>query len=295
MTKSDKIHALFLKANSKQFSNFRGDYMFSYVSVADSPAIDKPLRTNGLRIVVCLNGSMSVNINQTIHELLPHTIMALGPNDMFCVKSVSSDFEAYVLSVSPSFLENLNIDINVLQNISMRPRDVVCLTLDAQEMDVVSCYLNLLHGNASNSSDSPISLNISRCLITALFYKILEISHKHIYNPDMGQGNRHTHACVAEFVRLLSLHFKEQHTVSFYAKQMCLSPKYVSTMVKQATGRSAAEWIDTYLILEAKNMIRFSDKTFQQVAYELHFASQSTFGKYFKQQTGMSPTEFQRS
>lgn len=66
-------------------------------------------------------------------------------------------------------------------------------------------------------------------------------------------------------------------------------------MVREATGRPASAWIDDYVILEAKNLLRFSGKNVQQIAYELNFTNQSSFGKYFKHLTGMSPTQFQRS
>ena len=53
--------------------------------------------------------------------------------------------------------------------------------------------------------------------------------------------------------------------------------------------------IDEFVILEAKNLLRFSGKNIQQIAYELNFPNQSSFGKYFKHLTGMSPSEYQRT
>ena len=68
----------------------------------------------------------------------------------------------------------------------------------------------------------------------------------------------------------------------------------MSLIIKEATGRTAAQWIDDYVIMAAKKLLRFSGKNIQQVAYELNFSNQSAFGKYFKRITGMSPTDFQR-
>ncbi len=83
--------------------------------------------------------------------------------------------------------------------------------------------------------------------------------------------------------------------MAFYADKLFISPKYLSLIIKEALGRSAAEVIDDYVILEAKNMLRFSGKNIQQVSYELNFPNQSSFGKYFKHLVGMSPSEYQRS
>ena len=96
-------------------------------------------------------------------------------------------------------------------------------------------------------------------------------------------------------MKLVHLHYTKERSVSFYASRLFISPKYLSLLVKEATGRSAARWIDYFVINEAKNLLRFSGKNIQQVAYALNFSNQSSFGKYFKHLTGMSPTEFQKN
>ena len=83
--------------------------------------------------------------------------------------------------------------------------------------------------------------------------------------------------------------------MAFYASKLFISPKYLSLIVKETTGKSAARWIDEFVLMEAKNMLRYSGKNIQQVAYALNFSNQSSFGKYFKHLTGMSPTEYQKS
>ncbi|MGN0210432.1 MAG: helix-turn-helix domain-containing protein, partial [Muribaculaceae bacterium] len=89
--------------------------------------------------------------------------------------------------------------------------------------------------------------------------------------------------------------FAREHSVNFYAQQLYISPKYLTLMVRETTGKTAARWIDDFIIMEAKNMLRYSGKNIQQVAYALNFSNQSSFGKYFKHITGISPSEYQRS
>ena len=98
---------------------------------------------------------------------------------------------------------------------------------------------------------------------------------------------------VKTFLRLVRANHRKERSIGFYADKMFISPKYLSLIIKESTGRSAAEWIDQYVIQEAKNLLRYSGKNVQQVAYELNFTNQSSFGKYFKHLTGMSPTQFQ--
>ena len=100
---------------------------------------------------------------------------------------------------------------------------------------------------------------------------------------------------VHDFIGLVREHHRRERTVAFYADKLFISPKYLSLIIKETLGRSAAEIIDDYVILEAKNLLRFSGKDIQQVSYELNFPNQSSFGKYFKHLTGLSPSEYQHT
>ena len=83
---------------------------------------------------------------------------------------------------------------------------------------------------------------------------------------------------VHEFGRLVHKYFRKERSVAFYADKLFISPKYLSLLVKEATGRSAANWIDEYVIMEAKNMLRFSGRNIQQVTYDLNFLTSHRSG-----------------
>ena len=73
-----------------------------------------------------------------------------------------------------------------------------------------------------------------------------------------------------------------------------MSAGYLSTVIKNVSGKTAAEWIDDYVILEAKSLLKSTNLTIQQISDGLNFPSQSFFGKYFKRQTGISPKEYKK-
>ena len=91
---------------------------------------------------------------------------------------------------------------------------------------------------------------------------------------------------------LLGEHYKEQRAVGFYARELCITPKYLTTVIKRVSGRSASEWIDSYVILEAKTLLKYSDMSIQEIAYYLNFPNQSFFGSYFKRNAGLSPSRY---
>ena len=86
-----------------------------------------------------------------------------------------------------------------------------------------------------------------------------------------------------------------ERTIEFYAKSLCLSPKHLSKVVKQASGRTVHDWVDEYVITEAKALLRSTDMTVCQVADALGFASQPLFTKYFRRAAGLNPTDVRKN
>ena len=99
---------------------------------------------------------------------------------------------------------------------------------------------------------------------------------------------------MAKFILLVSENFREQRQVSFYSDQLCVTSKHLSAVVKEISGRTAGDWIENYVTVEAKVLLRSTDMTIQEIATRLNFSNQSFFGKYFKHQTGLSPTEYRK-
>lgn len=98
-----------------------------------------------------------------------------------------------------------------------------------------------------------------------------------------------------QFLTLAQRNFKKERFLEFYARQLDITPKHLSRTIKAQTGFTAVEWIERFIMLEAKVMLKSSTMNVQQIADELNFPSQSFFGKYFKKHTGMSPKEFRNS
>jgi len=91
---------------------------------------------------------------------------------------------------------------------------------------------------------------------------------------------------------LVENHYKEHRGLEFYADKLFITPKHLSKVVKTTSGKPANEWIDEYVVLEAKALLKSTNMTVEQISNELNFPSQSFFGKYFKRVTGMSPREY---
>ena len=99
----------------------------------------------------------------------------------------------------------------------------------------------------------------------------------------------------ARFFREVQKSYTRERSISYYADQLCVTPKYLSQVVRKISGRLAGEWISDYVILEAKALLKSRRYTVQQISNMLNFANQSFFGKYFKDKVGCSPRAYQQS
>ena len=292
-----------IKRFSFDYSKFGDDYMFSHFIPGES-ALDyfsSPVRFDGILFVLCLKGKLEVEINLQQIELCSNSLLCLGPDKIISSKQTDfSDFEAYFLFMSPQFLRDINIDMNVMNNIgrmaSLKSSRQPVLLLSDEESQLLLKYMELLHYNTIKNSDELYIKNISRNIIASVIYQIFQFGEKYMPQERVEERPLSRRAnYVQEFMRLMHENYRQERSVGFYAEKLFISPKYLSLIIKEMTGRSAAEWIDECVILEAKNLLRYSGKNIQQVAYELNFTNQSSFGKYFKHLTGMSPSQFQKS
>ena len=92
-----------------------------------------------------------------------------------------------------------------------------------------------------------------------------------------------------QFMQLVRDNYREYRNVAWYADKLCVTPKYISQVVKDTTGRTALGWIDEFTIIESKALLRSTELSIDQIAVKLNFGSSSLFSKYFKRVTGLSP------
>lgn len=295
------IHKLVtLEKYASEFSMLGSDYVFAHASPGTTlRELDPqhPVRVKGMTIILCVRGSFEVEVNMSAYTVEPGTLLVVGHDNIFHVRKIDhANLEVYMFVISPEFMKDINIDVAVLHTIKITPNAVPLLKLTQEEEKIIRGFMEMIHTNTTVNTEPVYVRSISRCLMAAVVYQLIQIGRNRMkettpVTPGMARRNNY----VRDFIKLVHEHHTRERSVSFYASKLFISSKYLSSLVREASGRSAAEWIDEYVILEAKNQLRFSGKNIQQIAYDLNFTNQSAFGKYFKHITGMSPTEFQRS
>lgn len=292
-----------LEKYSAEFSSLGDDYVFSHINgetPAEGVSLRNPVRAQGITILLCLGGSLRVDVNLTPYTIEPGSLLIIGHDNIFHVNAFDSEnIDLYLIATSIDFMKDINLDMGVLQSITLSPIPHPLINLTPEQTRLIRNYMEMIHTNTMVNTSQIIVRSIARCLMAALVCQIIQIIQMgRLRDPEpSGNNSRLTRRnnYVRDFIKLVHEYHSRERSVAFYASRLFISAKYLSSLVREASGRSAAEWIDEFVILEAKNLLRFSGKNIQQVAYELNFSNQSAFGKYFKHLTGMSPTEFQRT
>ncbi len=288
---------------SSEFSSLRDDYIFTRVTESNQVVSfsTAPVRIDGMSWMLCFNGRIDMDVNLVPCHLTANSVSVIHPGSIVEIKDVDwSNLDCYFLFISTPFLKDINFDLNVLGSIPVMAKDSArrepVMQVSVEEMNLLRRYYDILHQNAVQNPDGVYSKSIARCVIAALTYQMMQMVTRRVDSQEMAERPRSRRTSyVNDFMRLVQLNHRKERSVAFYADKLFISPKYLSLIIKESIGRSAADVIDEFVILEAKNLLRFSGKNIQQVAYELNFPNQSSFGKYFKHLTGMSPSEYQHS
>ena len=120
--------------------------------------------------------------------------------------------------------------------------------------------------------------------------------YNHLYGLDVERRMSPSHGTdiFNRFIQLVNSHVRQEHKMGYYANRMCLTQRYLGSVVREVSGASAKEWIDRALVTEAKVVLKHSDKSVAQIAEDLHFPSPSFFSKYFHRLTGLTPAEYRQ-
>lgn len=261
--------------------------IFSF-NTADASSLPKePQKLTHAAIAICTSGFCRLKINLQEHEIEAPMLLALMPGQIIEPISHSPNFEGYAIMLSRRFIDMLNLPGWQQQYMMMYNNPLN--KIDSEKLTAIRIFFAILYRAASNE-ENPFRLQVIENLIRVFYY-----GGVHQFKPHDTATNSPKNSIVERFLNLVEEHYREERLIGFYADKLCITPKYLSKLVKENTGRSAGEWIENHVILEARAMLQSSDMTIQQVASSLNFPNQSFFGKYFKRATGLSPKQYRNN
>lgn len=243
-----------------------------------------------LTIILCTGGRKELQINFADYTLTPGSLAFIYPNSMWRPLATSSDFEAHYFSIQGTSAKEWNafIDLDTVFSLSSYIAKHPHTQLSLDETLVMTQYLNLLKSRYEADAQA-IIIRFILSAFTLELNRIFTAREK----SDRSKISRQEDI-LWKFLTLLKQYHQEERTVNFYADKMCISPKHLSSVIKQMSHKTAHEIIADFVTMTAKRLLKTTTMSIQEISDELNFANQSFFGKFFKQNTGQSPSAYRR-
>lgn len=263
-------------------------------SDTDLQAFHFPCRIDALIIGIGTEGAATISCNLQECRLRKNTLFCFAPNTILQIDS-STEFRAHVVVVSTDFVRNTNFNLRNMMPVLLERGGNPTLQLDEAQSRVMQSFLSLIEQEV-HAPEQPYSREVVRGLLISMIYKMCDILQSvSVARSDESMPRDRGEAYFRRFTELLGENYRKERSVLFYAQRLCITPKYLTTVIKKVSGASVSDWIDRYVILEAKTLLKHSHMSIQEIAYSLNFANQSFFGSYFKRITGLSPSQYKNS
>lgn len=259
--------------------------------ISDAHTTQEPTRLNFILMALCLKGQAKYNIDTKEQTVKAGDLLFVSERHIVDNYSASADFECLCIMVSTEFYHGFVQSVQNVSSLLLFSMNNPVVALTPSEVQVFSNYFHTIREKITNTGHH-YRENLVKALLLAMFYDMSNV----IYRVEQ-QGKKpqmRADALFSQFIRLLEQNFRAIRRVSWYAEQLFITPKYLSEVVKQTSKRTPNEWIDSYVILEARVLLKTTTMSIKEIADELHFPSQSFLGKYFKEHVGVSPSEFRK-
>ena len=237
-------------------------------------------------ISVSHSGYAETEYDGNVRIFKPHNIAIVYPGHVLYAHYISPDYNVTNIVVSPEMFGKLGVHKMNLNRFIYEIQPEVRLSHNRYHdvMNVIASMRSVCHLNNESRSEMLISLLYVLIQMIDTFRKEDNNNTENIQTP-----------LSTKLYEQLSKHCREHRDVTYYAEYFHLSPKYFSSAIKRETGYNVGHWIRMYVIADAKMMLRMkTDLSLQEISELMGFLDIATFSRYFKRETGITPSDFRK-
>jgi AraC family transcriptional activator of pobA len=253
--------------------------------------IDEPHRHNFYTVLIINKAKGLHKVDFNTYELSNHQLFFVAPGQVHQVieteKSVGfvmtfSNLFLVENSIPISFIDSLNLFQNYGQSPPLLPID--------EQFEVIEGYANNIF-KLFNSDTNMKNYSIGS------FLKLLLIECNNIcaINPIESDIDTSGDNLIRTFKKAVENNYTKEHSTTFYANELFISPDHLNRTVRAKIGKTAKEYIQARIITEAKRLLYFTDLTTKEIGYELGFNEPANFSAFFKKHTQLSPSKFKEN
>ena len=300
------INTIYIMGKSKKFDSisvaqarsigcvgdYLGDEMVLFSKVEDMPFPSDPMRMDCLFLALCTSGQATYTVDTKERLVRANQMIIITEGQVVGDYMLSPDCKGVGLMVSNIYYREIIKDIHDLVSLFLFARTQPVVSLSKSECSVFINYHKMV-AQRVHDEGNPFLPQICCSLLKAWLYELgRKIWEARVSSADKVQTRAET--VFADFIQLVEIHFKSERRVSWYAEKLGISAKYLSEIVKTASRRTPNDWIDQYVTLEMRVLLRNSSMNIKEMTEYLHFPNQSFFGKYFKEHVGVSPSAYRK-
>lgn len=268
-----------------------GDHLLYFEDLKMLPQINEPRRMSYVLVGLCTGGEGGYDLDQENYQIKKGDALIFTEGQIVNNVWMTEKTEGFALLISKDLMDEMFKEIKAASSLFLLAREHSTFPLNKNEIEKTKQYMSLIKERIL-APNYEYKNQVIRMLLIAMVYDlataITRVMKNVGKNPIISKGQK----LFTEFINLLEKNYHTQRRVSWYAEQMGLSPKYLSEIISSTSKRTPNHWIDKYVTNEIRNLLTNTDLKIRDIAKEMHFPSQSFLGKYFKENVGVSPSEY---
>lgn len=255
------------------------------------PYLGKMYIPRNMMMLFIEQGTGAISINNEFHSMDADHMFFLHSRSEVMLIDATPDFKCVVIGVPAVLTQSasLQMDISFIFLLMKKP----CWELEGNMRKMAESFYTMFE-YISNDLQSDAKTDLITSLFT-FFMSVIYETTKHTLPSDKPKTSMTKHSLISRFGKLLRVHIREDHRVSYYADQLFVTPKYLTQVVKSTIGITPKDIIDRMLALESLQLLKHTNHTIQQISGQLGFPDQSYFGRFFKRMFNISPIQFRQN
>jgi len=243
-------------------------------------------------LLLVRRGSVDVELDLKTYHLEAGALFVVFPEQVLRAQKASEDFDTICIACSKNMIDELIIRFDDNTRLILRFREHPLKLLDKNEFACLNASFEFLKKKFETSETNFCRLQVLKNNLIGLLYECIGIVDEPVMTESVKSRGQ---VLFSQFIDLVVEKHREQHSVKYYADELGITPKYLSAVAEEQTGKNAKRWIDEHIALDAKVLLRSSSRDIQKVSKILNFPDVSFFGKFFKRLVGVSPKAYRKT
>ena len=250
----------------------------------------EPRKMNFILIGLCLKGKIVYKLDTQEKIINPGDILIVSERHVVDHYQPSPDMRGLCMMLSVNFFREIIQNVRDISSLFLFARSHPVMKLEPKEIETFQEYFHVIKQKIGDKGNH-FRKDLIRTLLLAMFYDLSNIIYR-VQNNDKPQTR--AEKIFTSYIRLVEKNFRHERRVGWYALELGITSKYLSETVKAVSQRTPNEWIDNYVTLELRVLLKNSTKSIKEITEEMNFPNQSFLGKYFKEHVGMSPSQYRK-